>query len=29
LRAAEIDPADRETRSRLEGARRQLAAWKL
>jgi hypothetical protein len=28
LRAVEIDPADRETRSRLERARCQLAAWK-
>jgi hypothetical protein len=29
LRAAEIDPVDRETRSRLERACHQLAAWKL
>jgi hypothetical protein len=29
LRAAEIDPVDREIRSRLERARRQLADWRL
>ena len=29
LRAAEIDPVDRETSGRLDRARLQLAAWKL